>query len=469
MPSMVVTRAGFTQVIANAFAGLGFSAEGPSIYEYPLGMFEEGGDLTALTENIDKVVYGLTKWEPQVKEVGLTPAAKLTVAGKDYQEAFDKMNIEFLKDLSGDGLPIVPVTEERISWILMGTDLPRDRQVGRILPRGGIATVETVAAALGMAGGRPEYLPVLMAAIDAMLQEDFQHQSMNATMNSVHPVAIVNGPIAKQIRLNAGFGCLSPDPQRSAGASIGRAIRLLLMSAGGAVPGLGTMSGFGGPGRYTGLVFAEDEEGLPEGWEPLSVERGFARGSNTVTLHAVNGTMNCSSGTLCPVPGAPEVREPLLDGYAAFMQTTKQMYFGTYTGAIWYNGSPGVLLINRGRAAKLADAGWTKEAVKEYLWQVSKIPDSPNLRQQIESAVTNGMLDEKDVEYPFPITRTPEQIMIVMAGAWTTGNGYWMPAGIAPNDLTDAEIEVPAKWDALIDQALEELGAIPAVMEGVLL
>ena len=139
--------------------------------------------------------------------------------------------------------------------------------IGKFPPRGGITTVETCAIALAMAGGRPEYLPVLIAAVEAFLDPESNAEQLQAASGSAFPVVIVNGPIAKQIRLNSGFGCLGPDPQRPAGASIGRALRLMQQNVGGALPGIGTMANYGGM-RYTNVVFAEDEESLPQGWLP---------------------------------------------------------------------------------------------------------------------------------------------------------------------------------------------------------
>ena len=94
---MVVTRKGFSQVVANGFAGLGFGLEAPTVYEFPIEMFLPGGDLTPLRQNIDKIVYGLTKWEPKIKKKAVFhPGEKVTVEGKDYQEALDKMIRIFL-------------------------------------------------------------------------------------------------------------------------------------------------------------------------------------------------------------------------------------------------------------------------------------------------------------------------------------------------------------------------------------
>ena len=247
---MIITRAGFSQVVANSFAGFGFPPEAPTVMEFPTEMFLPGSDLSPIEKNIDKVILGLTKWEPQVyKAKGIISPPKITVVGRDYEEVFSKAELLFLKSLWSDGLPIRPPTQERVDWILKGTDLPREKVIGRIFPRGGIATVEVLAISLAMTGGRPEYLPVLIAAVQALTAPEYNHAAMNSTTCSVYPVLIVNGPIAKQIRLNSGYGCLGPDPMRPAGGCIGRALRFLMMNVGGAIPGSGTMAIYGGPAR----------------------------------------------------------------------------------------------------------------------------------------------------------------------------------------------------------------------------
>ncbi len=295
IPTVIVTREGFSQVVANAFAGMEFPAESSHVV-YPVGMFVQGSDLTPIENKIDELIAGLTKWKPKIKDISVITPTKVRVEGKDYEEAVDNVNKLFLRNMWSDGLPIGPPTKERVNWLLRGTDLSPDKVVTKILPRGGIVTVETIAVNLAMAGGRPEYMPVLIAAVEAISAPQSQHHRWNTTTCSVYPAVIVNGPITKQIRLSSGYGCLGPDPLHPAGASIGRAIRFLLQDAGGAIPGIGTMSIFGGPARYTNIVFAEDEGGVPFDWESLNVEQGFPRGSNVVTTYAVASTTNIGAG-----------------------------------------------------------------------------------------------------------------------------------------------------------------------------
>jgi len=168
---MVVTRQGFTQVVQNAFAGFGFSPnEAPTMYEFPTELFIPGSDLTPINENIDKIIAGLTSWKPKTTSTGVVNAgANITVTGPDYPTALDNLNATFEQKLWTDGLPVYAPTQERVNWILQGTDMKPDDVIGSILPRGGIGTVRQMAIALAMAGGRPEYLPVVVAIAQVLV------------------------------------------------------------------------------------------------------------------------------------------------------------------------------------------------------------------------------------------------------------------------------------------------------------
>jgi hypothetical protein len=458
IPTMIVTRAGFSQVVANSFTGFGFPPEAPSVSEFPSEMFLPASDLSPLERNVDQVVFGLTRWKPRAyPEKGSASPGKSTVAGRDFEEAVSRMNFLFLRNAWGDGLPIQPPTRERVDWILRGTDFPRGRVIGKIFPRGGIATVEVLAINLAMAGGRPEYLPLLIAAVQAMTLPDYQHGAMNATTCSVYPVLIVNGPIGKEIRLNSGYGCLGPDPRHPAGGSLGRALRFLLMNVGGAIPGTGTMAIYGGPARYTNVVFAEDEEGLAPGWKPLHEERGFPRGSNTVTVMDAGGTSNINIiGKL----QAPMERSILntLEGYAGYMRIPSQ---NSLFSMSFSDGVGGLLLIPRGVVQEMSRLGWTKEKVRNFLWERSKIPDSPQLRWEIENRVKTGETPSEWVQYPFPICRKPEGIVIVVAGGEQSGHSYWMQTGHGGYVAKTVAIQLPAAWEDLLRKAEEDLGPMP--------
>jgi hypothetical protein len=452
---MVITREGFSRLVADGFAGMGFPAEAPTMIEFPMGMFGLGTDLTPIRKNIHKIIEGLTQWEPEIKMKGaIKPEKIITVQGQDYEEALANMNLLFLRNLWGDGLPIQPATKRRVNWVLSGTDLPPDKVIGKILPRGGIATIETLAVNLAMTGGRPEYMPVLIAAVDSILEPEGLHKWWNTTTGDTYPVVIVNGPIAKQIRLNSGYGCMGPDPAHPAGGAIGRAIRQLLINVGGAIPGKGTMALFGGASRYTNVVFAEDEEGLPPDWKPLNVERGFPKGTNTVTVHCMGIT-----GCLYPCyTGTEEEVLETLDSWATFLRIP---VFSYWSNPFNPDGAAAIMLLGRDAAQRLSNLGWSKEKVKSFLWENSKVPESKLLRRWIERMLSEGSLPKEYAKFPIPIAMSPSNIMIVVTGGRQSGHAHWMAPSLTVKKVMTKEIKLPANWRELLKKADIDLGPRP--------
>jgi hypothetical protein len=379
----------------------------------------------------------------------------LDLDSNDFQTAFDQTNRNFITNGWGDGLPLVPPTNERVAWILQGTDRSADTVIGKIMPRGGIATYETLAVSLAMAGGRPEYLPVLAAAVEAVLDPVLDHDKFQATSGSTFPVVIINGPIADDIRLNSGFGLLGPDPQHPAGASIGRALRLLLQNVGGALPGVGSMAIFGAM-RYTNAVFAEDDAGLPPGWLPLAVERGTIQpGQNAVTVYIATGASNVMRRGV----GKENLADEALQG---LRRTAKTIGIpNAHYPRCYEEGTPGALLIPRVVARQLTDQGWdSKAAVRQYLWENARIAQSEitesGVRQWIEqegSPVTQASLDID----PWPLCQSPDQFLIAVAGGEHPTHNFWMQ-GWGPQ-VAGRRVETPGNWEQLLADAEIELGA----------
>jgi hypothetical protein len=454
----VVVRTGFTQVVGNAFAGLGFPAEAPIVHEFPMEMFLPDSDLTPIKEQVAKIVDALTTWQPKIETKGVFHPPMVSIQGKDYQEAVTAMNNLFLKYLWGDELPLLPATNDQVGWMLTGTDLPRDTVIGKITPRGGIATVQDLAVSLVMAGGRPEYLPVLIAAVEAISQPEWGLERMNATTSSIYPAVIVNGPVAKQIRLNAGYGCLGPDPLHPSGGPIGRALRLILQNMGGALPGSGTMAIYGAM-RYTNAVFAEDEAGFPPGWRPLSVERGFAPGKNVVTVIPVGSATNVML-TNADATSAEGTQLEYLYRMAGFMRTPNMNLFADALSKD-PNFPAGVVLIASGWARDLAQAGYSEDNVKRFLWENSKIPWSDLVKAGlVGKARTNHWISAEG--QAVPLVPTPEQLTVVVAGGSQAGHAYWMQVGSTQYRVLSREVKLPTKWDALLKQAEAQIGPVPA-------
>src|SRR5205807_7246102 len=191
-----------------------------------------------------------------------------------------------------DGLPVVPPTPERVLRMLEGTRRAPGEVVAVVPPDYAECTVEKAAISAVMAGCRPEYLPVVLTAVEAACTDEFNIHGILATTYFVGPVVIVNGPIAGAIGMNSGVNALGQGNR--ANATIGRALQLVIRNVGGGRPGGADRATLGNPGKYT-FCFAEDEERSP--WEPLAVERGLRSGTSAVTLFEI-GRASCRERVL---------------------------------------------------------------------------------------------------------------------------------------------------------------------------
>ena len=176
--------------------------------------------------------------------------------------------------------------------MLAGTTRAPDEIVAVVPPTLAECTVEKVAVNAVMAGCKPEYLPVVLAAVEAACTDTFNMHGLLCTLWFSGPIVIVNGPIRRRIGMNTDKNALGQGHR--ANSTIGRALQLVIRNVGGGKPGIGGIdrSALGSPSKV-GWCFAEDEEGLPDGWPPLSVTRGFEPGQDTVTLFAGHGPVGC--------------------------------------------------------------------------------------------------------------------------------------------------------------------------------
>lgn len=211
-------------------------------------------------------------------ETGLD-AATLTL--RFPEDPFEIMDVRGWSD----GLPVVPPTPARVLAMLRDCTLPHDHVLGSIPPAGAELTVEKAAINAVMAGCRPVYFPVVLAALDAALDPDFAWQGLLSTTMGAGVAVIVNGPVCRRIGLNSGFNVLGHGTR--ANATIARALVLIAMNVGGARPGGVDRSTLGHPGKH-GLCFAEDES--DPAWQTLAASRGIEEGRSAVTVFGFCGT-----------------------------------------------------------------------------------------------------------------------------------------------------------------------------------
>ncbi len=295
----------------------------------------------------------------------------------------------------GDGLPVVPPTPPRVERMVAGAGREPDEVVAEVDPRRGVATVEKIAVNAVMAGCRPEYMPVLIAAVEAVTAPEFNLHGIQTTTNPVAPLLVVNGPVRRLIGLNCGRNALGPG--RRANATIGRALRLILLHVGGAVPERLDKATLGMPGKYT-FCLGENEEESP--WEPLHVERGFAPGESTVTAIGAQGTNN----VLALAGGARE----------ALVLTADMMATMGNNNTLYGRGNPTVFF-SPGHARQFVEQSYrTKSQVKEALFELSKIPRARFPEREVFPLVP--MRERALAGDAVCVTRRPEDILVVVAG-----------------------------------------------------
>ena len=247
-----------------------------------------------------------------------------------------------------DGLPVVPPSRERVEAMLAATRRARDELLGEMPPSYGRVTVEKAAINAVMAGCRPEYLPVLLAAAECACDPAFNLHGVATSTHFSAPLIVVHGPVRARIGINSSFGVFGPGYR--ANATIGRALRLLMINVGGAKPGGISMSTFGHPGRYTYCI-GEHEEASP--WVPYHVSRGLAAGSSAVTLfagEAPHGVYDHMSRTA----------RDLLITISKSLEVISH-HKSTHHGDT-------VVVLSPEHAHTVAGDGWGKAEMREFLW-----------------------------------------------------------------------------------------------------
>ena len=246
-----------------------------------------------------------------------------------------------------DGLPLVPPTEARVLRMLEGTSRAADEVVALVPPNLVECTVEKVAVNSVMAGCRPEYLPVVLAALEAVCTDEFNMHGILATTMGVGPVLVVNGPITAEIGMNSGVNVLGHGNR--ANATIGRAVQLVVRNVGGGAPG-GVDRATHGSMSKLGFCFAEDEVGSP--WTTLAEDRGFSRSQDVVTAF-------CGEGPRIVVDqksrSADSLVRMLAEGLLASVSPRTVM------------GMDGLLVVSPEHMARFSDAGWDRQRFMEEL------------------------------------------------------------------------------------------------------
>jgi len=345
-------------------------------------------------------------------------------------DEFSELNEWFYLRGWTDGLPIVPPTEVRVREMLKGSDLPADFVVANLDPMSGQATIEKIAVNAVMAGCRPEYMPVLIAAVELVAKPEFDLKGHATTTNPDVPMLIISGPIVKQLDINSGTNTLGRGWQ--ANASISRALHLIIQNVGGSWPGVTDMSTIGQPGDFA-MMIAENSEANP--WNPLHMELGHPRAANVVAVIAAEGTHS--------ILGIGQSDEGYLKIVAAHLAGLEKPYRGTM-----------LLIIAQDTATMLAEKGWTREKIVAYITDYAKIPFKLYKERYLDTSVLRKGMPDWVFRVKDPETMIPnpliDKLLVLVAGG--TGEKSTLIPGWSNAGIMSKEIRLPSNWDELIQK-----------------
>ncbi|HEU5320395.1 MAG TPA: hypothetical protein VFX28_06315 [Methylomirabilota bacterium] len=304
-------------------------------------------------------------------------------------DAVEEVNALFEARGWTDGLPVVPPTLARVEAMGAATARAPSDVLGEVEPLRGEATVEKIAANAVMAGCRPEHFPVVLAAVEAVLDPAFNMRGVQTTDENVAPLIVVSGPLAARLGINAGFGALGPGWR--ANAAIGRAVRLVMLNLGGGWPGAVSLAGLGQPGRYT-LCLAEREDSP---WPPLHVELGYGPEQSTVTVLRAETVVNVTGG---------------LAEVASVMASAASAFTMLHEGRVAVVIAPFV-------ARRLAAEGWSKDDVRRRLHAQARVPVAAWQSWWLRATARRWPTWITEAPDTLPVVKEPGDITLVVAGA----------------------------------------------------
>ena len=295
----------------------------------------------------------------------------------------------------GDGLPLIPPTRRAVDAMLASVQEGSGHVLGMMAPGMVDVTVEDAAVCAVLAGCKPAHFPVVLAALEAVMEPEFNFLAIQATTELASPLVIVHGPIAERLSVHSGSGCLGPGFR--ANATIGRAVRLAAVRLGLAVPGETDMATFGHGGKFS-ACFAE----AACGWEPLHATRGFRAEQSAVTVVAADAPVNVNDY-------ASGSAESVLR-----MITATMAYPGSNNAQ---GGGEVLLVISPQHLGLLASGGMGREDVQCALFEGARVPltsFSPEIAERVRGR-RPGLFADTEPE-SVPVADGPESILIAVAG-----------------------------------------------------
>jgi hypothetical protein len=392
-------------------------------------------------KTIDAIIDSLTRpLTPEEINPWAKPREKLPrlvkITADSYERAFEIFNQLYLDNHWGDGLPLVPPTEKAVKLMLTGTKRPPNEVIGTFAsPDGlaavGMATIKKVAINAVMAGARPEYLPVIIAAIESLVDKQFSPHVFTSE-GSFTLLIIVSGPIAKKINMNSGIGLLGHGWR--ANNTIGRAVRLCLINIGDLWPGEHDLALIGRPSSHTFYVMAENEELNP--WQPSHVNLGFKPEESCVTVAAVMGYGGMGlriygGGTVLPWSEEEILHEILQD-----VAKDRRMFQFNPRKGDRVHPQTHVIVLHPEMVSELHRKGFTSQSLRDHIIDNTNVPYEDLSKEEIRG-IRDRIADKSDIFFgsglippdripvfeealkpggKVPVILTPQDIYIAVAG-----------------------------------------------------
>ncbi|MFC1918507.1 hypothetical protein ACFLWW_00830 [Chloroflexota bacterium] len=371
---------------------------------------------------VDEVVAALTK--PPTADEKSPESKERELPRVVFKGNLQEINSFFYKRGWTDGLPIIPPTQEAVDEMLTGTDLPPDHVVAKMIPRLGKATVEKIAINAVMAGAIPPYMPLLIAGVQALVDPASSLYVFGVSTSSWSPLWVINGPIRNDLNINSGLGALSPG--NIANATIGRAMGLIIRNIAGIRRGIEDMGCLGNAGKYS-MVLAENEEKSP--WEPLHVERGLNKEDSAITVFYAN----CYVQSWPHGTNAKGVLESAIANTAVGLPGRNAAFLLPPTNAKW-----------------LADEGWTKAEIREFLKEYARVPAYQHSYKAFWGNPPREFSPVSEMS-SMRLFLHSDNIIVVVAGDVHNVQGLVLGSKSSGESIfVTRKAELPANWDNLV-------------------
>jgi hypothetical protein len=427
-PVCVIVNQGFVPDAKSAASGKGMpSARIISSPVIPNCTIEEEID-AGITSVMQDIVDGLTK---PLTDQERTPSPKKTDNARIiFKGTLKEVNRFFYKRGWTDGLPVVPPTEEEVTEMLSGTDLPPGHVVGRLVPRNANMTVEKIAINAVMAGALPTYMPVLITAAEILMEPYVYFGQFGVSAGAFAPMWFLNGPIRKDLHINCKAGILSPGDIANSG--IGRAISMMIKNIAGIRKGVEDMGVMGNVGKI-GMVVGENEEESP--WDPLHVDHGFERDDSCITVHFMD-----NSQVITPYHTDDNgILRVLCDNIPPGRQLVYAIMFNAETARI------------------LSTRGWSKKDVREYICEYARVPAYQHRvwERVFTEASPNpwGLRRQQMPIDPYETVRkilNPDWLRILVAGGPLSSMGIYGGDHFDVQKWCTKKIQLPGNWNKLV-------------------